>query len=129
MLSLGIFPDPGAELPRLGSLNLYSREPAGFDDGGRDVGMLLAAHAGVAFAAVSADAEAELRTAQLERAMEGRDVIGQAKGILMAGGKLTPDQAFDLLRDASNRLNTKLIDLARRVTETGEAPPARRHRR
>ncbi len=125
VLSLGIFPDPGAELPRLGSLNLYSRQPDAFDDGSRDTGLLLAAHAGVALASVSARAEADLRTAQLERAMQSRDVIGQAKGILMARRGLTPEQAFDLLRDSSNRLNTKLIDLARRVTETGEAPRQR----
>lgn len=126
VLAFGMFPDPSVSLPRLGSLNLYARSPAAFESGDREVGMVLAAHAGVALASSSASSEAEVRTANLERAMESRDVIGQAKGILMERHKLSPGQAFDTLRDASNRLNTKLADLARQLSETGQAPLPRR---
>jgi hypothetical protein len=122
VLALGIFPDRGDSLPRLGSLNLYSRQPGVFDEQSRGAGLLLAAHAGVALAAVSALAEASAETAQLRQALESRDVIGQAKGILMERGKLTPEQAFDVLRDASSRLNIKLIEIARQLAETGLVP-------
>lgn len=125
VLSLGLFPDASASLPRLGSLNFYAYSPNAFRTGDRDLGMLLAAHAGVALASTKMLCEADLRNANLERALESRDVIGQAKGILMERQRLTPEQAFDKLRDASNRLNTKLSDLALRLTETGESPISR----
>jgi hypothetical protein len=122
VLALGIFPDPGASLPRLASLNLYSRRPGAFDEQSRGAGLLLAAHAGVALASVSALAAASAETAQLRQALHGRDVIGQAKGILMERRKLSPEQAFDVLRDTSGRLNTKLVELARQLAETGQVP-------
>lgn len=126
--AFGMFPDAGEALPRLGALNLYARQTRAFEDGSRDVGMLLAAHASVALASVSAASEASLEHAQLRQAMHSRDVIGQAKGILMERRGLNAEQAFDILRDASNRLNIKLNELARCLTETGEEPPSRRRR-
>jgi AmiR/NasT family two-component response regulator len=57
-----------------------------------------------------------------------RDVIGQAKGILMERLKVTPEDAFDLLRRASQQLNIKLREVARGLAETGglEATAQRR---
>jgi AmiR/NasT family two-component response regulator len=48
-----------------------------------------------------------------------RDLIGQAKGILMERHRLTADQAFRLLVKASQRTNTKLAEIAVRLTESG----------
>jgi hypothetical protein len=121
MLSLGLFPrgteapEVAREQPRLGALNLYARQPHAFDHNARDVGLLLAAHAAVAVAGTQ-------NTDQLRAALDSRDVIGQAKGILMARRNLTADQAFDVLRRTSQRLNVKLHDVATRVADTGEAP-------
>lgn len=124
--SFGMFPDPEEEFPRLGALNLYARRPHVFDGGSRDVGMLLAAHASVALASVSALEAASLEAAQLTQGLRSRDVIGQAKGILMERRGFTAERAYDTLRDASNRLNVKLNEVAARLTETGEEPPPRR---
>ncbi len=52
--------------------------------------------------------------------MAVRDLIGQAKGILMERHKLTGDQAFALLVRASQHTNTKLSEVARYLVETGE---------
>lgn len=49
---------------------------------------------------------------QLERALESRDIIGQAKGILMARQSITADAAFEILARASQRSNRKLRDVA-----------------
>jgi hypothetical protein len=49
---------------------------------------------------------------QLEKALESRDIIGQAKGILMARQHITADAAFELLVRASQRTNVKLRDVA-----------------
>jgi len=54
--------------------------------------------------------------------MATRDVIGQAKGILMARQHISADEAFDMLRRGSQRLNIKLRDLAAQV-DTNTSPP------
>ena len=53
-------------------------------------------------------------------------VIEQAKGIVMARAGCGPDQAFDLLRRASQRANLKVYVLAASLVEqvAGEALPA-----
>jgi AmiR/NasT family two-component response regulator len=65
---------------------------------------------------------------QLRAGMTSRDLIGQAKGILMERFRLTPHQAFDVLSRVSQELNRKLVDVAAELTETG-ALPARQGRR
>lgn len=97
----------------LGALNLYAREPHAFTGESERVGLLFASHAAVAVA----DAR---RLDQLSRALDVRDLIGQAKGILMERHRLTGAQAFELLVMASQRINVKLVDVARELVETGE---------
>ena len=68
-----------------------------------------------------------MKASQLREALESRDVIGQAKGILMEREKVTADDAFNMLRRASQHLNRKLRDLARRctapITSAGDRRP------
>ena len=59
----------------------------------------------------------------LEEALLSRDVIGQAKGILMERLHMTPDQAFEELRAVSQRYNRKVRDIAAEIAQTGEWPP------
>jgi GAF domain-containing protein len=106
---------------RLGALNLYARRPGAFDDESQHIGHMFAAHAAVALA--GAEHEDNLRTG-----MSGRDVIGQAKGILMERHKLTADQAFGVLARVSQELNRKLADVARELTDTGAVPGGNRRR-
>ena len=54
----------------------------------------------------------ELRESQLQEALKSRDVIGQAKGVLMERRGLDSDEAFDVLRRTSQDLNVKLRDVA-----------------
>ena len=100
---------------QLGGLNMYAGRPGAFDEESQDVGQMFAAHAAVAVA--GAEHEQNLRTA-----VSSRDVIGQAKGILMERHKLTADQAFAVLARVSQELNRKLADVAREVTDTGTVP-------
>jgi AmiR/NasT family two-component response regulator len=58
----------------------------------------------------------------LQTALESRAVIDQAKGILMERGRLTADQAFQALAQASMRTNRKLRDIADHLVTTGELP-------
>jgi AmiR/NasT family two-component response regulator len=49
-------------------------------------------------------------------------MIGEAQGILMERERITADQAFDILRRASEHLNTKIRDVAQALVDTGESP-------
>nr|WP_167108551.1 GAF and ANTAR domain-containing protein [Amycolatopsis granulosa] len=89
----------------LGALNLFSSEPDAFDESAVHVGSLFAAHAAVALAGSRAQE-------QLRSALETRDVISMAKGILMERHRVTDDQAFTLLVRASQNSNRKLHDVA-----------------
>ncbi|MBG6226223.1 transcriptional regulator with GAF, ATPase, and Fis domain [Arthrobacter sp. CAN_A2] len=99
----------------LGALNLYSYRANAFTDESENVGLLVASHAAVAFA------EAE-KARQLHAAVDSRDVIGQAKGILMERHKITGEQAFIVLSMASQRTHLKLWDVADHLISSGELP-------
>ncbi|WP_217145321.1 ANTAR domain-containing protein [Streptomyces sp. AC627_RSS907] len=64
---------------------------------------------------------------QLRRALASRPVIDQARGVLMALHACTPDEAWHILREASQLSNTKLRVVAAAVTagaeNDGPAPP------
>lgn len=106
----------------LGALQMYARLPAAFSATDRAQGLLFAAHAGMALANAQALAEADDRTANLLTAMLSREVIGQAQGILMERERITAEQAFSLLRKASQALNRKLSDVAQELVDTGAVP-------
>jgi GAF domain-containing protein len=110
VLSTGMF--PGGAPPRFGALNFYSWSPEGLDRAERDTALVLAAHAATAIAAVQARTAQELRESQLQEALQSRDVIGQAKGVLMERRGLNAAEAFDVLRRTSQDLNVKLREVA-----------------
>ena len=105
-----------------GALNLYARYPRAFGVIDRGHGLLLAAMAGLAFAAARSPAGGGAQSAQLHSALATREMIGQAQGILMERERISPDQAFDILRRASQHLNLKLRDVAQALVDTGERP-------
>jgi hypothetical protein len=116
VLAVGMFPH-GGDAPRMGALNIYSHEVGGLDGLDRDIALVLAAHAATALAATTACTAAELEVAQLRQALKSRDVIGQAKGILMERRRISADEAFDVLRAASQSLNVKLSQVAATLVE------------
>ena len=103
-----------------GSLNSYGVIPSAFNDTAQEIGFILAAHASVAARAVDERSTVQSLDRDLQQALLSRDVIGQAKGILMERLEITPEDAFDLLRRSSQHLNVKLRDVARGLAETGE---------
>ncbi len=115
VFATGMFPRDAR--PRMGALNYYSRTPGGLDRADKDAALVFATHAAVALRGAQAVEAAELRATQLAEAVRSRDVIGQAKGILMERRGLTADEAFDTLRRTSQDLNVKLRDLAQTLAE------------
>lgn len=115
VLAVGLF--PGGASPRSGALNVYSREAGGLDEFDRDLALVLAAHASTALDATIAHTTADLELAQLKQAISSRDVIGQAKGILMERRGVSAEEAFDILRAASQSLNVKLSQVAQTLVD------------
>ncbi|WP_304045050.1 GAF and ANTAR domain-containing protein [Jatrophihabitans endophyticus] len=109
MLSVQLF----VEEENLGALNLYSNSPDAFSAADEYAAMAMAAHAAVAMK--GKQLESNLRTA-----LGSRDIIGQAKGILMERYKIDADEAFRLLVMASQRTHHKLREIADELTATGE---------
>jgi GAF domain-containing protein len=103
----------------IGALNLFSSSPGGFGpDARRDALVaVLSAHATPALAgAIEREAAAA--------ALATRDLIGQAKGILMARSGVDADEAFRLLVRASQRTNVKVAEIARDVVARNPTKPA-----
>ncbi|TDP96731.1 ANTAR domain-containing protein [Labedaea rhizosphaerae] len=96
---------------------MYSRQPDGFTAVDHNAALLLATHASLALAHAHAAETADAHQTQLLRAIDTRDVIGQAKGILMNRQGIDAEQAFTLLRETSQELNVKLVDLARTIAD------------
>lgn len=106
----------------VGALNLYSRTKAGFMDVPGDAASLFAKQAGVAVANARLYERARNVIENLEAALDSRDLIGQAKGIIMANEKVTGDEAFEVLKASSQNRNVKLREVAVAVIETGLTP-------
>ena len=106
------------------SLNLYATRAGAFTDQSTATGSMFAAYSSMALLAAARHDQAN----HLTRALETNREIGVAMGILMAGNKLTQQQAFDRLRTASQNLNRKLHAIAADVAATGELSVPIRHK-
>jgi GAF domain-containing protein len=96
----------------LGALDLLAHEKSAFTDESEHIGLLLASHAAIAVAGAQ-------KLDHAASALANRDIIGQAKGILMERFKITADQAFDVLAKVSQDTNRKLHAVAEDLTRTG----------
>jgi hypothetical protein len=92
------------------ALNLYARRADAFDAEARRAAGLYGMSAGMLLLAAE-------HAAGLQRALDSRDVIGRAKGIVMERFGLDQDAAFARLVEASQTSNIKLVDVARWVDE------------
>jgi GAF domain-containing protein len=108
----------------IGALNNYSTKPGAFAtpeslQAGLEVAEV------VAVAVANADAHWQLgeQARNMRVAMESRAVIEQAKGVLMSQRHVTAEQAFEILREASQRYNRKLREIALGIVESTQDRP------
>ncbi|GAB2756310.1 GAF and ANTAR domain-containing protein [Streptomyces bullii] len=107
-----------------GALNVYFPQPLGFAEADRNGLRALAAQATGAIALAQRIADARQYAADLETAMQSRSIIDQAIGVIMGQQRCTADEAFTILRKASQHRNVKLRDLcARLITDISGSPP------
>jgi GAF domain-containing protein len=110
-----------------GALNVYAQDAEAFDDASRAVAARFGPYAAIAAGNLHLYQAARDQAENLQRALDSRAVIDQAKGVLIERYRLTPDQAFQLLARASMHTNRKVRDVADHLVRTGEllgtAPP------
>lgn len=99
----------------LGALNVYSEQPGVFTPQSRNLGLIFAAHTSVAW-------NAARREDQFRRALSSRDIIGQAKGMIMERYGVDAVQAFEVLRKLSQDSNVPLIKIATDLVTSAQAP-------
>lgn len=110
----------------IGVMNIY-RDTAGPWSATDVTAAQILGSLGASAVVYSSDVTAQRDVAtQLRAAITSRDTIGQAKGIIMEREQVDADTAFQLLRDASQRANRKLREVATAIVEehapTGRAP-------
>jgi len=96
-----------------GALNLFSDAPNGLDGESVDQGIVLASFVTVALMA----SQERKAAATLRAGLASNREIGKAIGLMMAFHKITDDEAFGMLRSASQEMNIKLAEVARQVVE------------
>ena len=113
-VAAGVISQMGIEIYRqhstVGGLNLYASRPNAFDDDTRHAAALFARHAGLAL-------DKSLTITNLTEALQTRQTIGQAIGIVMQRYTVDEAQAFRHLVRLSQTTNIKLRDIARSVVD------------
>src|ERR1700730_9669240 len=99
----------------LGALNLFRAEPGGLDDDDLAACQALADVATIALIQERALREARLVAEQLQRALDSRVVIEQAKGVLAGLANVDMHTAFKLLRGYARAENLLLVEAASAV--------------
>ncbi len=100
-----------------GALNIYSDTVDAFSDDAVERAQAFASYAAVTLTNASLYAAAAALAEQMTQAMASRAVIEQAKGILVAQRRITPDEAFAILSAASQAANRKLRDIAQAMVD------------
>ncbi len=110
ILSFQLFTHNG----RMGALNLFGIKAGAFTPEAEALGAMLATHAANAFIA-------DDKELQFKSALSSRDVIGQAKGMIMERFGVDAVRAFDLLVKLSQLSNTRVAVVAAEVIAKGSA--------
>ena len=104
----------------VGALNLYADRDRAFGDAEVETARLFAAQAAVVLVNAQAYWGAHLKSEHLQLALEGRQVIDLAKGIIMNAVGCGPDEAFDVLVRQSQRENRKLREIAAEIVANAQ---------
>jgi hypothetical protein len=99
------------------ALSLLGARPRTIEASQLQPAELVAAYSAALVGAVSDYRDSRRTTAQLQDAAAGRELMDQAKGILMHALSCTADEALARIRDVSQRSNLRATEVAARVIE------------
>lgn len=113
----------------IGALNLFDTDPRDYTDEESALLQALADVAAIGILQERAIRRGELITEQLQRALNSRITIEQAKGALAQLHGITPDEAFARLRDYSRSHHHRLTEVAAAVLTDPTSHPVLTTRR
>lgn len=116
ILSFELFADGSS----MSALNFYADRPHAFDQESVELGTVYATHIALAWSMMR-------RQDQFRSALASRDIIGQAKGMVMERFNLDAVEAFELLTRLSQQSNTRLVDIAAALIDSEHPLKHRRH--
>jgi hypothetical protein len=96
---------------KTGALNLFSDTPGALTQRSVDQAILLVSFVSVALLA----AQEKLSAATLRAGLASNREIGKAVGLMMAFHHVDDETAFSILRQASQDMNLKLVEVAREI--------------
>ncbi|WP_172836046.1 GAF and ANTAR domain-containing protein [Microlunatus soli] len=105
----------------IGAIKVYSDEVGAFDARSAALLALFADQAAILLANTQTVTQTRELAEQMTLALENRDVIGQAKGILLAQGAGSADAAFRMLVAVSRRTNRRVAEVAKRLVASVDA--------
>ena len=100
-----------------GALNIYSTTVRAFDESAIATGKIFARQATIALQNAQNHVAARELAEHLNVALQSRDRIGQAKGILMERENVSDKAAFEMLKTISQQANVKLRDVAQKLID------------
>lgn len=106
-----------ADVP-LGAMKVYSDQAATYDERSERLLGLFAAQAAILLANMQSFQSAQRLTDSLKQALRSRDLIGTAKGIVMARDGVDEETAFAMLVSVSQRENRKLREVAETLVQS-----------
>lgn len=104
----------------MAALNFYADAPHAFTEESVELGTVYATHIALAWSMMR-------RQDQFRSALASRDIIGQAKGVIMERFDLDAVEAFELLTRLSQQSNTRVVDIATALIDS-EHPLKQRRR-
>jgi GAF domain-containing protein len=104
---------------RIGALNLYRDEPGEFAEADIRRAQAFADVAAIGVIQERKVTNAEQRAEQLQKALDSRIVIEQAKGIVSAERNVPLEEAFDVIRHHARSNSRTIHDVARAVVDHG----------
>jgi GAF domain-containing protein len=104
----------------MAALTFYADRPQAFSEESVEVGAVFATHIALAWSMMR-------RRDQFRSALASRDIIGQAKGVVMERFNLDAVEAFELLTRVSQKSNVRLIDIAAALIDSEHPLKQRRH--
>jgi GAF domain-containing protein len=105
----------------VGAVKVYSHEPLNYDALSERIMGLFAQQASIVLTNFKDYTRAQELGGQLREALQSRDMIGMAKGILMSRENVDESTAFDMLRQLSQHENVKLKEVASRLLQSAGA--------
>lgn len=99
---------------KMGALNVYAECPNAFDTESEEIGLVFTTHGALAL-------QAARRDDQFRSTLASRDVIGQAKGMLMERFNIDAVAALNLLMRLSQEHNIRVSHISRRIVDSHES--------